>query len=108
MTREELRQLVYEVQKRQSESDHVEVKAARHDTPKRLYEPVSAFANRSGGGVILFGLDESSDFSIVGVGDAHRLQEDSRHALRRYCGPPLSKTIQCLLYHVERFLSMVS
>ncbi len=76
MTREELRNLIEDIQKRLSESDHAEVKAARHGTPKRLYEPVSAFANRSGGGVILFGLDESSDFSIVGVGDAHRLQED--------------------------------
>jgi len=44
--------------------------------PKRLYEPLSAFANRTGGGIILFGLDEAKDFSIVGVGDAHRLQEE--------------------------------
>ena len=76
MTRNELRQLIAEVQKRQSEFDHVEVKAARGGTPKRLYEPLSAFANRTGGGVLLFGLDESKDFSIVGVGDAHWLQED--------------------------------
>lgn len=54
----------------------MEVKAARGGTPKRLYEPLSAFANRTGGGVLLFGLDESKDFSVVGVGDAHRLQEE--------------------------------
>jgi len=76
MTSNELKQLISEVQRRQSEFDHVEVKAARGGTPKRLYEPFSAFANRTGGGVLLFGLDESKDFSIVGVGDAHRLQED--------------------------------
>ena len=76
MTRNELRQLIAEVQKRQSEFDHVEVKTARGGTPRRLYEPLSAFANRTGGGVLLFGLDESKDFSVVGVGDAHRLQED--------------------------------
>jgi len=56
MTRNELRQLIDEVQKRQSEFDHVEVKAARGETPKRLYESLSAFANRTGGGVLLFGL----------------------------------------------------
>ena len=67
MIREELELLISEVQKRQCEFDHVEVKAARHGTPKRLYEPMSAFGNRTGGGVILFGLDEASDFSIVGV-----------------------------------------
>ena len=89
MTPEELRQLIQEVQRRQSETDHVEVKAARGGTPRRLYEPVSAFANRTDGGVILFGLDESSDFSIVGVGDAHRLQEDITHLASDLMDPAL-------------------
>ena len=79
MTREELRQLIADVQRRQSELDNVEVKAARGGTPRRLYEPLSAFANRTGGGVLLFGLDESKDFSIVGVGDVQRLQEEITH-----------------------------
>ncbi|MCG2774487.1 MAG: ATP-binding protein, partial [Desulfobacterales bacterium] len=76
MIQYELKQLIEEVQNRQSESDHVEVKAAHGGTPKRLYEPLSAFANRTGGGVLLFGLNESKDFKVVGVGDAHRPQED--------------------------------
>jgi ATP-dependent DNA helicase RecG len=76
MTREELRQLIADVQRRQSELDNVEVKAARGGTPRRLYEPLSAFANRTGGGVLLFGLDESKDFSIVGVDDVQRLQKE--------------------------------
>jgi len=79
MPLKELRQLINEVQKRQTESDHVEVKAASGATPKRLYEPLSAFANRTGGGVLLCGLDESRDFSVVGVRDAHRLQEEITH-----------------------------
>ena len=76
MTREELLQLVAEVQRRLCELDNVEVKAARGGTPRRLYEPLSAFANRPGGGVLLFGLDEARDFALVGVGNAHRLQEE--------------------------------
>ena len=76
MNREELEHLVSEVQRRQTELNDVEVKTARAGTPKRLYEALSAFANRTGGGVILFGLDESADFGVVGVGDAHRLQSD--------------------------------
>ena len=68
MTREELRRLVEEVRQRQSELDNVEVKSARGGTPKRLFESFSAFAN-SGGGVLLFGLDEEGDFSVTGVGD---------------------------------------
>ena len=70
MTRDDLRALVADVQRQQMELDSVEVKAARRGTPKRLYQALSAFANRPGGGVILFGLNEETDFSLVGVGDA--------------------------------------
>ena len=76
MTREELQAIIEEVQQRRSELDHVEVKAARGGTPRRVYESLSAFANRPGGGVMLFGLNEQSDFSIVGVGNSQQLQSD--------------------------------
>ena len=89
MARKEVEQLITEVQKRQSELDSVEVKTARGGTPKRLYEALSAFANRTGGGVLLFGLDESRDFSIVGVGDAHRLQEEITHLASAEMEPAL-------------------
>jgi ATP-dependent DNA helicase RecG len=79
MTRDELRQLIADVQYHQSELASVEVKAARGGTPRRLYETLSAFANCTGGGVLLFGLNESTDFSVVGVGDVHRLQEEITH-----------------------------
>ncbi|HEY3309047.1 MAG TPA: ATP-binding protein [Desulfuromonadaceae bacterium] len=79
MTREELQQLITEVQQSQCELADIEVKSAHGGTPQRLYEPLSAFANRTEGGVILFGLDESRNFEIVGVGNAHRLQEEISH-----------------------------
>jgi ATP-dependent DNA helicase RecG len=79
MTREELGRLVAQVRQRRAELDDVEVKAARGGTPKRLYEALSAFANRTGGGVLLFGLNEAADFAIVGVGDSQRLQEEVGH-----------------------------
>ena len=79
MNNKELRQLIAEVQKRQSEFDHVEVKPAHGGTPSGLYEALSAFANRTGGGVLLCGVDESRDFSVVGVRDAHPLQEEITH-----------------------------
>src|SRR6266542_5700621 len=88
-TREEVRQLIADVQKRQSELTSVEVKAARGGTPRRLHEPLSAFANRTGGGVLLFGLDESKDFSIVGIGDAQRLQEEITHLASAEMEPAL-------------------
>ena len=76
MTREELKQLIEELQQRQSELDNVEVKTAKAGTPKRLYESLSVFANRPVGGIVLFGLDEGRKFEMVGVGDFQRLQEE--------------------------------
>ena len=89
MTREEVLELISEVQRHQSELDDVEVKSANRGTPQRLYASLSAFANRMGGGVILFGLDENSDFEIIGVYDAHRLQEEISHLASSEMNPPL-------------------
>ena len=80
MTRDELLELIAEVQRHQSELTGVEVKSARGGTPLiSVREALSAFANRTGGGVLLFGVDEGAGFGVVGVGDAQRLQEEIGH-----------------------------
>ena len=89
MTREELLELIAEVQRHQSELDDIEVKSARGGTPKRLFEPLSAFSNHSGGGIILLGLDENQSFELVGVGDADRLQRDISDLVSNEMNPPL-------------------
>jgi ATP-dependent DNA helicase RecG len=97
MTRDELLELVAQVQKHQSELEAVEVKSARGGTPQRLYESLSALANRPGGGVILLGLDEHGRFEVVGVGNAQRLQEEVGHLASAEMEPPLR-----LKFTVER------
>lgn len=89
MNLEELQKAIKEIQFTQSESDTVEIKTAHRGTPKKLYRALSAFANRTGGGVILFGLDESENFSIKGVQDVHRLQEEITHLASEEMEPPL-------------------
>ncbi|OGN88194.1 MAG: hypothetical protein A2Z74_05965 [Chloroflexi bacterium RBG_13_46_9] len=89
MTIDDLTQIITEVQKLQSELDDVEVKAARKGTPQRLFEALSALSNRPGGGVLLLGLDESKRFESVGVGNAHRLQEEISHLAASEMEPPL-------------------
>lgn len=42
---------------------------------KKLYDTLSSFSNQDEGGVILFGVDESKDFDVVGVYDAQDLQK---------------------------------
>lgn len=77
MTGDELVELVAEIRRLQSELTDTEVKAARSGTPLRaVRESLSAFANRPGGGVLLFGVDEERGFEAVGVGDSGRLQEE--------------------------------
>jgi len=76
LDRDELLQIVAQIQESQTELDTVEVKAAHRGTPKRLFEPLSAFANSPRGGIIVFGLDEQTHFQTVGVEDAARLQAD--------------------------------
>ncbi len=89
MTLDDLTQIIAEVQNLQSEMVDVEVKAAQKGTPQRLFETLSAFSNRPGGGVLLLGLDESKRFEIVGVGNVHRLQEEISHVAAAEMEPPL-------------------
>ena len=77
------------MQGRQTELNNVEVKSARGGTPQRLYESLSAFANRTGGGVLLFGLNEKSNFEVIGVGNAQRLQEEISHLAASEMEPAL-------------------
>ncbi len=68
--------LISELRRRHGELEGVEAKAAHSGTPPDLFKPLSAFANRPGGGILLFGLDEDAGFKVVGVGNPRRLQED--------------------------------
>ena len=90
MELEELRKLVADLQHRQLEPDAVEAKAARGGTPKKLYDSLSAFANRPGGGVILFGVDENESFKVVGVNNYQQIQETVTNLARDEMEPPLT------------------
>lgn len=89
MTRDELLQLIDTVRQPQCELQDLEVKAAAGGTPTHLYQELSSFANRPGGGVILCGLDERQGFAVVGVRDAQRLQEDVTNLGSSEMEPPL-------------------
>ena len=75
MLAEELLELVARTTRQKCESRVLEVKAAHVDCPKRLYDTLSSFSNQDSGGVLLFGLDETQDFKIVGVYDLQSLQK---------------------------------
>jgi ATP-dependent DNA helicase RecG len=74
MTIEELQNLVAEIQNHKCESQNLEIKEAHEGTPKRLYDTLSAFANQTQGGTIVFGISEKNNYEVVGVYDAQDLQ----------------------------------
>ena len=76
MDRDSILRLNSNLRRRHGELDGVEAKAAHTGTPADLFKPLSAFANRAGGGILLFGLDEDAGFKVVGVGNPRKLQED--------------------------------
>lgn len=75
MTREELLTRL-----RSIEWDNFEVKEARSELPKNIWETVGAFANTSGGWIVL-GIAETkvkgqSQYTITGVQNAEKLEQD--------------------------------
>ena len=78
MLAEELLEFVNKTVRQKSEGQTLEVKAAHMDCPKRLYDTLSSFANQDIGGVLLFGLDETQDFKVVGVYDLQALQKKGK------------------------------
>lgn len=74
MTREDLIDRLNEIQNSKSESRTLELKAAKVECPKRLYDTLSSFSNQADGGIIIFGVDQDAGFEECGVYDAQDLQ----------------------------------
>lgn len=75
MVETELHDLIQSIQLRGCEEQTTEVKSAHCGCPEKLYDTISAFSNQNSGGTFVFGLDEKSSFSKVGVYDAQDLQK---------------------------------
>lgn len=70
----ELYELAREIIQSKCERQNIELKSAHKGTPQRLYVSLSSFSNHTGGGIILFGIDEKNNFEITGVYDPQDLQ----------------------------------
>lgn len=80
MTPQELDDLINDLRAAGTDTATVEVKAFAQHLPKNLNETLSAFANTSGGTIIL-GLDENTGFAPVANFDPKRISD----ALERMC-----------------------
>lgn len=84
MQAEELRTLALEIQWHKTEKQNIELKAAARGCPTRLFDTLSSFSNQDQGGIIVFGIDESNDYKIVGVYDPQDLQKRLRSSASRW------------------------
>lgn len=75
MQTEELKKLVFEIKKHKTEKQDIELKAAASGCPSRIFDTLSSFSNQDDGGIIIFGIDEKSNYEIVGVYDPQDLQK---------------------------------
>lgn len=74
MTEQEVIDAIKYMQKYQTETDKIEAKTAEKDFPKKCYDTISAFANKSGG-IIIFGINENNNFIEQDVYDVNDLQK---------------------------------
>ena len=77
MTKEELVKRLRDI-----EWDDFEVKAAKSNLPKNIWETVSAFSNCSGGWIVLGIIQTGSVFDIQGVNNIEKLEQDFFSTLR--------------------------
>jgi len=75
MLNKELIELIGKIQEKRCEEQHIELKKASKGCPQKLYDTISSFANQKGGGTIIFGIDEESDYAVTGVYNAQDLQK---------------------------------
>lgn len=77
MTKEELVARLRDI-----EWDDFEVKTAKSDLPKNIWETVSAFSNCSGGWIVLGVKQSGRMFKIIGVDNIEKLEQDFFGTLR--------------------------
>ena len=75
MLSKDLIELIKQIRKNGSEDNRIEIKKAAGGCPK-IYDTLSSFSNQSGGGIIIFGIDQDNDFDLCGVYDADDLQKN--------------------------------
>ena len=80
MNKEDILEMLDELNEKQTETVSIETKSAKNGRPEKYYDTISSFSNTYGG-VILFGVEEvkhknKTSFEIVGVYDVNDLQKN--------------------------------
>lgn len=95
MTKEELIDRINDI-----DWEDFEAKEAKSELPKNIWETLSAFANTSGGWIVLGVKQNGKKFEISGVDNAEKLEQDFLGTLRsqKFNEPVDAKS---MLYHID-------
>ena len=92
----ELNELIHDLRARGSDTTAVEAKTASRGLPTSLTPTLSAFANKPGGGLVILGLDEASDFRATGVPDAAAVAAALASRARQAFDPPIRLSVESI------------
>lgn len=90
----DIQDLVMMLRAESSDTESVEAKLAAGGVPTDLPPILSAFANRPGGGTILFGLDEKRNFAAHEVFDQKVLKQAMADMARNALDPPVTIDVE--------------
>jgi ATP-dependent DNA helicase RecG len=100
-------ELIQSIRTGKYEEAAIEVKAAHKALPAHLSEELSALANRTGGGLIVLGLDELHGFAVTGVADVQstltnlaNMASDMEPALRLGCTVVAVEGKHCIVVEI--------
>ena len=95
MTKEELLNRLSDI-----EWDDFEAKEAKSELPKSVWETVSAFANTSGGWIVLGVKQNGKKFEVSGVDNAEKLEQDFLGTIRSQKFNVIVD-VKSKLYHID-------
>ena len=101
MNKTELLQKLHDI-----EWDDFEVKEARRELPKNIWESVSAFANSSGGWIVLGVAQHNKNFEITGTENAEKIEQDFVTVLRSKNKFNIIISPLCKKYKIEKKVAL--
>ncbi len=105
MNEQEIISAIEYMQKHQTETDKLEAKTAEKDYPKKCYDTISAFANKSGG-IIIFGINEHNNFIEQDVYDVNDLQKQITSLCTTSMEPKIRPEFLPVIYNGKKILAV--